>query len=184
MLSWVKFSWSVCLTLFLGWYYIGLNYIVLYWIALHWITLNYIALYCIVLHCITLYCIVLHCLALHCIVLKFHCSGMSGSCLTDWDLLFCLNLRLIWNQSYKTKLSLSLVETRFNFNWVLAQLNLVWFSLISDSDSDSDSPLTLVWLGCYKNIWELRNSNGFNLVTIWLISEIDQSGSSWSELDQ
>ena len=40
---------------------------------------------------------------------------------------------------------------------------------------------------------ELRNSNGFNLdwlafidlylVTIWLIFEIDQSDSSWAELD-
>ena len=54
--------------------------------------------------------------------------------------------------------------------------------------------LTLAWLGCYKNMRELRNSNGFNLdwlalidlylIPIWLIYEIDQSGSSWSELDQ
>ena len=90
--------------------------------------------------------------------------------------------------------SLSLVETRFNFNWVTAQLNLVWLSLISDPDPDSLLTLTLAWLGCYKNMRELRNSNGFNLdwlalidlylVTIWLIFEIDQSGSSWSELDQ
>ena len=64
----------------------------------------------------------------------------------------------------------------------------------SDSDSDAPEALTLAWLGCYKNMRELRNSNGFNLdwlvlidlylVTIWLIFEIDQSDSSWAELDQ
>ena len=66
----------------------------------------------------------------------------------------------------------------------------IQFEIQSGSGSGSGS----TWLGCYKNMRELRNCNDLNLdcltlvdlylIPIWLIYEIDQSGSSWSELDQ
>ena len=54
---------------------------------------------------------------------------------TSWGLSWAqLRLRQL---NYSFIKSLSLVETRFNLNWVTAQLNLVWLSLISDPDPDS-----------------------------------------------